>query len=206
MNAAVAAYHQRVLQKVGFTPKPGMRVLDVGCGDGDVTRFFGANGCLAVGGDIAISPTWRSPSESQIAFVRLDSRCLPFRDGVFDVTYIKDTLHHQEHPDLTIKEALRVASADGTVVLIEANRFHPIGYVHLTLLRGHNHFTRGQFRQLVTTASHVAEFLLFEAHVIPFRGRLSRRLADFLQDLWEHAPLLRSFANYNAAIIRTSPH
>ena len=201
MSTPVAAYHERVLKKVGFTPKPGMRVLDVGCGDGDVTFFLGASGCLAVGGDIAISPQWRSQVGSRTAFVRFDSRFLPFRDRIFDVVYVKDTLHHQERPDLAISEAIRVTSGGGHVVVVEANRYHPIGYVHLTLLGGHNHFTREQFVRLISSARYPSSFRSFEAHVIPGHWQALQRFAESLQNIWERAPLLRYFSNYNAAII-----
>jgi ubiquinone/menaquinone biosynthesis C-methylase UbiE len=73
-------------QEVGFLVselglKPGMRVLDVGCGPGRHAHALAARGIEVVGLDIAMAFLQEAGPG---AWVRADARRLPFSDGSFD--------------------------------------------------------------------------------------------------------------------------
>ncbi len=68
-------------------PKPGMRILEVGCGTGTNLQIYGQAGCEVFGIDL-------SPAMLRVASRKLgqrarlnrgDATCLPYPDGVFDL-------------------------------------------------------------------------------------------------------------------------
>ena len=78
---------------------PGKRVLDIGCGNGDVLSRFAAAGAEVEGVDItdrAIELSKRRFHEAHLCggFTRIDGRRLPFGDGSFDVVTSMGVLHH----------------------------------------------------------------------------------------------------------------
>src|SRR5262249_28118334 len=65
----------------------GRRVLDLACGAGRYSRALAAGGATVVGLDLS-APLLAAASRTvtaDVAFVRGDMRCLPFRDATFEV-------------------------------------------------------------------------------------------------------------------------
>jgi SAM-dependent methyltransferase len=108
-------------------PRPGNRILDVGCGAG--------TGELAIGG-LQISQLRlfgvdrsfekvRAGSQAIAAhnlragFVAGDACMLPFRDAAFDSTYCVAVLQHIRDVDVAIGELARVTAGGGRVVAVE---------------------------------------------------------------------------------------
>jgi len=80
---------------------PGGRLLDVGCGSGDVPAFLQARlpgPVLAVGVDVKALHLRAAPPS--VRRVVSDVRRLPFPDGAFDVVTASLFLHHFEEADL----------------------------------------------------------------------------------------------------------
>ncbi|MGP4020720.1 class I SAM-dependent methyltransferase [Saccharopolyspora sp. 5N708] len=72
-------------------PPTGGRVLDIGCGPGNITgklgRAVGPTG-LAIGVDVShpmLSRAARAETAGNVGFIRADARELPFPDGTFDL-------------------------------------------------------------------------------------------------------------------------
>jgi SAM-dependent methyltransferase len=79
------------------------RALDFGCGDGWFGEQFVARGLT----DRVIGAEVRVRAGSPIRPVLFDGQLLPFGDGVFELTYAIDVLHHSESPEKAITELLR---------------------------------------------------------------------------------------------------
>jgi SAM-dependent methyltransferase len=63
----------------------GLRVLDVGCGAAQTTRWLVANGAAAVGFDLSGEQLRLGAAAGAVPLVRADAEALPFGDGVFDL-------------------------------------------------------------------------------------------------------------------------
>lgn len=101
--------------------EPGMRLLDVGCGPGSITRGLAER--VAPGEVIGIdlsTETLEAARQEAAARGLLNLRyqeasvyALPFADGSFDVVYAHQVLQHLKQPDAAIGEMLRVLRPGG---------------------------------------------------------------------------------------------
>ena len=114
------AAHARFVSDLGapvvelLAPRPGERVLDVGCGDGALTAKLAAAGCRVVGIDA-------SPEQVRAARGRgLDARvadvtALGFR-GEFDAAFSNAALHWVRDPDAALASIHRALAPGGRLV------------------------------------------------------------------------------------------
>ena len=105
------------------------RVLDVGCGNGDLAQFV-PPGSQYVGVDhnaSYIASANRSPAQGNVLFVDADVGDLPLLDiGRFDVVVALGVVHHLDDSAATrmIEAARDLLTANGRLVLIDP-AFHP---------------------------------------------------------------------------------
>ena len=81
------------------------RVLDVGCGDGLLTRRIGdCRRDIEVSGvDVMVRANTHVPVQA------FDGQEIPHADGSFDAVMLVDVVHHAEDPVVLLREAARVA-------------------------------------------------------------------------------------------------
>ncbi|KAJ6447221.1 ubiE/COQ5 methyltransferase [Purpureocillium lavendulum] len=108
--------------------RPGMRVLDVGCGPGTITVDLAA--LVAPGGgrvtgveraaDVLVQArslaSARGLSSEAVEFVVGDANALDFPDGAFDVVFCHQVLQHVKDPVGVLREMRRVAKPAGGIV------------------------------------------------------------------------------------------
>jgi SAM-dependent methyltransferase len=93
-------------------------VLDVGCGEGQLSRRVAADGVMVVG----VDPTENQIDEAAmrgggVGYARSAAEHLPFRDGAFDAVVICLTLEHLDPFEPAVHEVGRVLAPGGRFVL-----------------------------------------------------------------------------------------
>jgi ubiquinone/menaquinone biosynthesis C-methylase UbiE len=138
MRAAYAPWMDSALDYAGAR---GLRVLDVGCGQGiDVARYALA-GARATG--IDLTPRHVELARSHTAALGLeaeilqgDAETLPFPDGTFDRASSNGVLHHTPDMPAALCEIRRVLRPGGRATVIVYNRRSFHYYVEQLLLSG----------------------------------------------------------------------
>jgi cyclopropane fatty-acyl-phospholipid synthase-like methyltransferase len=110
-------------------PKPGDRVLDLGCATGAMAHFLSTFGCQVVGADaseVGISEARRLHPE--LRFELADVAQLPFPDASFDKIVAADLTEHLDDQTLRnmFRESARVLVPGGTVSIHTPNPRHVI--------------------------------------------------------------------------------
>jgi SAM-dependent methyltransferase len=101
---------------------PGERVLDVGCGKGELLRALGVAGCQATG--VEIDPTEAAICRQKGLDVRVGrAEALPFADGTFDRVTCSVVLPYTDE-ERAVAEWARVLKPRGTASLT----CHGLGY------------------------------------------------------------------------------
>jgi SAM-dependent methyltransferase len=106
----------------------GLRVLDVGCGDGALATRLAAAGAVVTGLDASAAMLGAARRRAKNAKVRLDlvrgdAAALPFADASFDRVLSVATLCFSADPARTIGEMARVLKPGGRLVLGELARW-----------------------------------------------------------------------------------
>lgn len=95
---------------------PGMRILDVGCGDGGFCAVLATRGAEVAGVDADPAAVVRARQRLPAADVRTGfMEALPWADGSFDAVVGLNAFHHAVDIDLALREAMRVLRTGGRV-------------------------------------------------------------------------------------------
>jgi SAM-dependent methyltransferase len=108
-------------------PRPGNRILDVGCGQGLAEVSLGRlhiSQVRLVGIDLAVSKVVAALQETKshnqrVSFAAADACQLPFRDGAFDSLYCVAVLQHVVDTSAAVAEFARVTVRTGRIVAVE---------------------------------------------------------------------------------------
>ncbi len=100
------------------------RVLDVGCGFGDVLEFLEMKGVKVAGVDISQHALERARKKISGELNQLDvvSQPLPFSDASFDAVTLFDLVEHISAPDQLFAEVYRVLHPGGLVCITTPNQ------------------------------------------------------------------------------------
>jgi ubiquinone/menaquinone biosynthesis C-methylase UbiE len=100
----------------------GLRVLDIGCGEGALARLLAGEGALVTGIDPNPQAIARARATTPDAkFETGTAEALPFPASAFDLVVMQNALHHVPPSDMdtALGETRRVLSNDGALVVIE---------------------------------------------------------------------------------------
>jgi SAM-dependent methyltransferase len=120
---------RRVREVAGevLAPRPGQRLLDAGCGVGEVARSLAT--AVAPGGEVVAVDAAASFVEAAatrddggaVRYERADVLALPYPDGAFDGVRTERVLQHVADPDAAIAELARVTKPGGRVCLVDTD-------------------------------------------------------------------------------------
>lgn len=108
-------------------PLAGARILDAGCGVGQVLARLKNAGFEAYGVDVSVPNIERAKKITAHCQV-YDGQHLPFPDGFFAAGGAFNVLEHVEQPEQFIAELTRVVQAGGRLVISSPNFFRVLGF------------------------------------------------------------------------------
>jgi SAM-dependent methyltransferase len=116
-EAMVRPVYDAVLE--ALDPKPGLRLLDVGCGTGLFAQLAAGSGAVVCGLDAA-EPMLDIAANRVPAgeFCTGDLEALPYRDSRFDVVTGFNAFQFAANPSRALAEAARVVQPGGAVVVV----------------------------------------------------------------------------------------
>lgn len=111
---------EHFIERLGL--KPGMKVLDVGCGTGNQAIPAARTGAQVTGVDIATNLLQQASARArqerhEITFVEGDAQELPFPSDHFDVVYSMFGAMFAPRPDLVASELKRVCKPGGLIAM-----------------------------------------------------------------------------------------
>jgi len=120
-------------------PRPGNRILDVGCGEGEAEVAIGRlqiSQVRLVGIDVVPSKAAAAKQVTEshnqrVSFAAGDAARLPFKDGSFDSTFCVAVLQHVPHVADAAAEIARVTAPGGRVVIVEPDNAARYAYSSL---------------------------------------------------------------------------
>ena len=107
-------YEEQILPLAAAELADADTVLDIGCGDGQISRLLAANGARVVG----VDPTWNQIAVAGrrgggASYARAAADRLPFPDASFDATVACLVFEHIDAVDEAIAEVARVTRPGG---------------------------------------------------------------------------------------------
>jgi SAM-dependent methyltransferase len=118
-DGADPEYEEQILPLIRTHLAGARRVLDVGCGEGQVARLAVAGGAVAIG----VDPTAAQVAVARMrgggpAYARAGASALPFREGAFDAAVACLVFEHISEVDAAISEVARVLAPGGRFLFL----------------------------------------------------------------------------------------
>jgi SAM-dependent methyltransferase len=194
--------------------KPGMRVLDVGCGTGGVLAHLSAR-ASTVGVDRSIQALRHSRSRGVDAVAAADMDRLPFAPGTFDLITMLDVIEHFAD-DLSVVRNARALLRPGGALLVSVPAFQSLFSEHDTTLQHFRRYRASQLRRVLEAGGYVVRRLTYTNVAALPPAALVRGLLPRLgvrrsggTDIREHAPwvnrLLIGTYRLEAAALKVLP-
>jgi len=117
------ASHSEFAQKLDAAIPPDARIVEVGCGTGQVSLFLARGERQVIGADLTRASLRLAADAARrfgiegVSFVETDLTRPALRDGAFDVVYCSGVLHHTPDPRASFARIARLARPGGMIVL-----------------------------------------------------------------------------------------
>jgi len=112
---AVSSYRRRLIEVYRSAVAPGLRILEIGCGDGDLLAALQPR--VGVGLDLSSEMVARAARRhSGLRFVQADGHALPLR-GDFDVVVLSDLVNDLWDVQAVLEELARLSGPRTRVIL-----------------------------------------------------------------------------------------
>ena len=138
--------YDRRLSDIVKLVRPGLRVLEIGCGIGADLHWLALGGAVVTGIDVKSEWTTAAKHLTQhisetIGPVPVDIRrinLLDLPDAQYDLIYMKDTFHHLEPREQIVGKIAALLAPGGSVIIVEPNAYNPLIQLKMFHIRGFN--------------------------------------------------------------------
>ena len=108
-----------------------MLVLDVGCGEGRRSLYYSERGCKVVAFDLSkdivkAAEKRLERADFKVDVIVADAEYIPLVSKSFDLINCVETMQYLPYPEFFLKEAQRVLSSEGQLILHALNYFSPL--------------------------------------------------------------------------------
>jgi len=107
----------------------GSRILDLGCGSGDISLALASSGYRVYGTDIVVNKLRYLVKKTEVNnlsglvyLCSVNAYNLPFKDNHFDGVIFAEIIEHFKYPDKVIAEIKRVLNKNGHIIISTPNR------------------------------------------------------------------------------------
>lgn len=142
-----------------FPAGDGLRVLDIGCGDGRFVAHLGERHSVA-GIDIASRAISAARARGIDAIVGNIENGLPYQNTTFDVVLALDILEHTHHVDHLLDEMARVMKEEGYCIISVPNHFDVRTRLGVLFGKGIRRWSQMQYEKNAWSYSHIRFFTL----------------------------------------------
>ena len=111
------------VQKLDAAIAPDARVVEIGCGTGQMSLFLARGDRLVIGADLTRASLLLAADAARrfgiegVSFIETDLTQPALRPGAFDVVYCSGVLHHTPDPRKSFARIARLARPGGMIVL-----------------------------------------------------------------------------------------
>ena len=120
LGSFVEAIERQIVSAL-LDPRPGERMVDLGCGTGTSALWQAEAGCVVVGvdesGAMLAKARSKSTASGRIARVQGDLIQIPWASASFDAALMQVTLEFMDQPAAALKEAWRLIKPGGRLAL-----------------------------------------------------------------------------------------
>ncbi len=123
------AERSRFARLLDHSIPPGARVIEIGCGTGQMSLYLARADRVIVGVDIARAPLMLASAAARrfgvydVRFIETDLRHPCFKDGTFDVVISSGVIHHTPEPRASFTRLVQLARPGGFIVVGVYNVF-----------------------------------------------------------------------------------
>lgn len=107
----------------------GSKILDLGCGSGDISLMLASFGYRVYAADIVVNKLRYLVKKVEINNLYglvylccLNAYNLPFKDNQFDCVVLAEVIEHLEYPEKVIAEIKRISNKNGYIIISTPNR------------------------------------------------------------------------------------